>query len=50
MLRSGPPVDSAAAQMEWSASMDRLAARREAGRVAHEPEPAEPVQQDLLER
>jgi len=28
VLRSHPPVDSAAAQIEWSESMDRLADRR----------------------
>jgi hypothetical protein len=28
VLRSQPPVDSAAAQIEWSESMDRLADRR----------------------
>jgi hypothetical protein len=29
VLRSRPPVDSAAAQIEWSESMERLADRRE---------------------
>jgi len=28
VLRSRPPIDSAAAQIEWSESMDRLAERR----------------------
>ena len=49
-MRSGPPIDSAAAQIEWSESMDQLAARRRAGRFVREPQPAEPVQQDLLQR
>ena len=50
VLRSAPPVDSAAAQIEWSESMDQLAARRRPGRFAAEREPAERVQQDLLKR
>jgi hypothetical protein len=29
VLRSRPPIDSAAAQIEWSESMDRLAERRD---------------------
>ena len=28
VLRSGPPVDSAQAQIQWSESMDELAARK----------------------
>jgi hypothetical protein len=50
VLRSRPPIDSAAAQIEWSESMDRLAERQRSGRVVREPEPAQPVEQDLLER
>ena len=49
-MRSGPPIDSAAAQIEWSDSMDKLAARQRAGRFVREPQAAEPVQQDLLKR
>ena len=48
MLRTRPPIDSAAAQMEWSESMDELADRRRTGRFT--PEPEADAQQDLLKR
>ena len=47
---TGRPVDSAAAQMEWSGSMDELAARRKTRRFARDPQDAESVQQDVLQR
>jgi hypothetical protein len=31
VIRSRPPVDSAAAQIEWSESMDRLAEEQRSG-------------------
>jgi hypothetical protein len=49
VLRSGPPVDSAAEQMEWSDSMDRLAARRKSRRFARDPEPGDTISSDLIE-
>jgi hypothetical protein len=51
VLRSGDPVDSAAKQMEWSESMDELAARRrKAGRFARDPQDAPAAERDLLRR
>jgi len=50
VLRSRPPIDSAAAQMEWSESMDQLAAVRKVRRFVSEPQDAEPAQQDVLRR
>ena len=51
VLRSGAPVDSAAAQMEWSESMDELAARRrKTSRFARDPQDAPAAQRDLLKR
>ena len=48
MLRNKPPVDSAAAQMEWSESMDALAARRQSGRFAPDPQEAQSAPRDVL--
>jgi hypothetical protein len=51
VLRSRAPIDSAAAQMEWSESMDELAARRKPGRVVRDPQGAEVgVPRDVLKR
>ena len=50
MFRNRPPIDSAAAQMEWSESMDELAARRRPGRFTREPKGAAEAQRDLLKR
>jgi hypothetical protein len=50
VLRSRPPIDSAAAQMEWSESMDQLAAVRKPGRFEREPQDADGVQRDVLPR
>jgi hypothetical protein len=50
VLRSRPPIDSAAAQMEWSESMDELAAVRKTGRFVSEPQGAESAQRDVLPR
>ena len=49
VLRKGPPVDSAAAQLEWSDSMDALAARRKTGRFVRDPEPAGDSSPNLIE-
>jgi hypothetical protein len=49
VLRNRPPIDSAAAQIEWSDSMDALAARRRTGRFARDPEPAGDTSPDLIE-
>jgi len=49
VLRNRPPIDSAAAQLEWSDSMDELAARRRTGRFVRDPERAGDVSQDLIE-
>jgi hypothetical protein len=49
VLRTSPPVDSAQAQIEWSESMDELAARRaRTGRFESEPEQAESAERDVL--
>ena len=50
VLRNRPPIDSAAAQMEWSDSMDELAERRRPGRFARKPQRPAPSQRDLLKR
>ena len=50
VLRTGPPIDSAAAQMEWSESMDELAARRKPGRFARDAQDAPSASRDLLKR
>jgi hypothetical protein len=50
VLRSGAPVDSAAAQMEWSESMDELAARRKSRRFARDPQDTPAAERDLLQR
>jgi hypothetical protein len=52
VLRNRPPVDSAAAQMEWSESMDALAARRRnsAGRFARDPHRASRAERDVINR
>jgi hypothetical protein len=50
VLRNRPPIDSAAAQMEWSESMDELAARRRPGRFARGPQREADAQRDLLNR
>jgi hypothetical protein len=50
VLRNRPPIDSAAAQLEWSGSMEELAARRRTGRFARDPDRAADVSQDLIER
>ena len=50
VLRTRPPIDSAAAQMEWSESMDELAKRRRTDRFARQPEPAADAKRDLLNR
>jgi len=36
VLRTSPPVDSAAESLEWSEAMDELAARRRTGRFSRE--------------
>ena len=50
VLRSRPPIDSAAAQMEWSESMDELAAVRKTRRFVSDPQDAESAQRDVLPR
>jgi hypothetical protein len=50
VLRSRPPIDSAAAQMEWSESMDELAAVRKSRRFDREPQGADSAAQDVLHR
>jgi hypothetical protein len=50
VLRGRPPIDSAAAQIEWSDSMDQLAARRRTGRFAREPQDARRAQRDVVNR
>jgi hypothetical protein len=51
VLRSRAPIDSAAAQMEWSESMDELAARRKPGRFVRDSQGAEVgVPRDVLKR
>ena len=50
VLRDGPPVDSAAAQMEWSDSMDELAERRKTGRFTRDPQDATAAERDFLNR
>jgi hypothetical protein len=51
VLRTGPPVDRVAAQMQWYESMDELATRkRPTGRFVREPSGAESASQDLLNR
>ena len=50
VLRNRPPVDSAAAQMEWSESMDELASLRKPGRFARDPQGAESAPRDVLPR
>lgn len=49
VLRNRPPIDSAAAQIEWSDSMEDLAARRRTGRFVRDPDRAGDVPQDLIE-
>ena len=49
VLRSRPPIDSAQAQIEWSESMDELAARQaKTGRFTPEPASAESTEKDVL--
>jgi len=48
VLRNRPPIDSAAAQIEWSDSMDRLAERRRPRRFVNDPQPAESAPRDML--
>ena len=48
VLRSRPPVDSAAAQIEWSGSMDELASRRR--RFAREAHGAQGAERDVVKR
>ena len=50
VLRNRPPLDSAAAQMEWSESMDELAAMRKPGRFTRDSQDAESVPRDVLPR
>jgi hypothetical protein len=50
VLRTRPPIDSAAAQMEWSESMDELAERGRTGRFTRERQRAADAQRDLLKR
>ena len=50
VLRNRPPIDSAAAQMEWSESMDELAERRRGGRFVREPKRPADTQRNLLNR
>jgi len=50
VLRTCPPIDSVAAQMEWSESMDELAEHRGTGRFAREPQRAADAQRDRLNR
>jgi hypothetical protein len=50
VLRNRPPIDSAAAQMEWSDSMDELAERRRGGRFVREPKRSADAQRNLLNR
>jgi len=50
VLRNRPPIDSAAAQIEWSGSMDELAAlRKPTGRFMRDPDRAGQASQDLIE-
>jgi hypothetical protein len=50
VLRNRPPIDSVAAQMEWSESMVEQAERRPSGRFARERQRAADAQRDLLKR
>jgi hypothetical protein len=50
VLRSRPPIDSAAAQMEWSESMDELAAVRKSRRFESKPQGADSAERDVLHR
>jgi len=50
VLRNRPPIDRAAAQIEWSACMDELASRRRTGRFARDPRGAEIQARDVVER
>ena len=52
VLRSRPPIDSAAAQMEWADSMDALSARRRksTGRFARDPQRASGAERDVINR
>ena len=50
VLRNRPPIDSVAAQMDWSDSMVKQAERRRTGRFTREPEHAADAQRDLLKR
>lgn len=49
MLRSRPPIDSTAAQIQWSGSMDELASRRKTGRFTRDSDRPAGVSQDLIE-
>ena len=48
VLRTRPPIDSAAAQIEWSESMDELADERKTGRFAKDPQRAPSASRDML--
>ena len=49
VLRNRPPIDSAAAQIEWDYEMDGLA-RRPTGRFARDPQHADEPARDVVER
>ena len=49
VLRTGPPVDSAAEAIEWDEDIQDAAARvRRTGRFTREPESAPPPKRDVL--
>ena len=48
VLRSRPPMDTAAAQIEWWGSMDALAAQRRGGRFVRGAQPERTVPPDVL--
>jgi hypothetical protein len=50
VLRGRPPVDSTAAQIEWSESMDRLADRQRRGRFESDPKGTESAERDVLKQ
>jgi hypothetical protein len=50
VLRSRPPIDRLAAQIDWSDSMADLAARRKAGRFVTDPQRPPSVSRDMVER
>jgi hypothetical protein len=51
VLRTGPPIDSAAEAMEWPDEMQQQAARRrKSGRFARDPDESQRPRRDVLKR